>query len=53
MEQVFTGKMLREKYLERGGKLFVASLATEKAYDRIRRKGLWDVMRQRCGRAVS
>lgn len=51
--QVFTGKILREKYLEKGGKLFVASLATEKAYGRVRRKDLWDVVKLRCGRASS
>ncbi len=36
--------MLIEQYLEKDSKLFAAIIDLEKAYDRVDRKGLWDVL---------
>ncbi len=38
-------KILVEKYLEKDRKLCAAFMDLEKAYDRIDRKGLWDILR--------
>ncbi len=38
-------KMLVEKYLKKDRKPFAAFMDLEKAYDRVKRKGLWDVLR--------
>ncbi len=45
VNQIFTVKMLVEKYLEKDRKLFTAFMDLEKAYDRVDRKGLWDTLR--------
>ncbi len=45
VDQIFAGKILVEKYLEKDRKLFVAFMDLEKAYDRVDRKGLWDTLR--------
>ncbi len=37
--------MLVEKYIEKDRKLFAGFMVLEKAYDRVDRKGLWDVLR--------
>ena len=45
MDQIFTLKVILEKYLEKDRKLFAAFMDLEKAYDRVDRRGLWDVLR--------
>lgn len=43
--QTFALKMLVEKYLMRDRKLIAAFMDLKKAYDKVDRKGLWDVLR--------
>ncbi len=43
--QIFTVKILVEKYLEKDRKLFAVFMDLEKEYDRVDRKGLWDTLR--------
>ncbi len=50
MDQIFAVKMLAEKYLEKGRKLFAAFMDLEKAYDRVDRKGLMNIWG---GRAIA
>ena len=45
IDQIFTVKSVAEKYLSKGRKLYAAFMDLEKAYDRVDREGLWEVLR--------
>ena len=45
VDQIFTVRILAEKYLERGKRLYLAFVDLEKAYDRVDRNALWQVLR--------
>ena len=45
IDQIFTVKSVAEKYINKGRKLYAAFIDLEKAYDRVDREGLWDVLR--------
>ena len=45
VDQVFTLKQLSEKFLNKNKNLYVAYMDLEKAYDRIDRDALWNVLR--------
>lgn len=45
MDQVFASKIMVEKYMGKDRKLYAAFLDMEKAYERVDRKGLWDILR--------
>ena len=44
IDQIFTVKMVAEKYLAKGRKMYAAFMDLEKAYDRIDWTGLWEVL---------
>ena len=45
-ENVFVIRQLAEKMLERGKRLCAAFLDLDKAYDRVWRAGLWEVLKE-------
>jgi len=45
VDQVFAMRQVYEKYLEKGQDVLWAFMNLEKAYDRINREGLWNVLR--------
>ena len=45
IDQIFTVKSVAEKYVSKGRKLYAAFMDLEKAYDRVDREGLWEVLR--------
>ncbi len=45
VDKIFALEILVEKYQEKDRKLFAAFMNLEKAYDRVDRKGLWDILR--------
>ena len=44
-DQIFTVKTIVERYIGKRRKLYAAFMDLEKAYDRVDRKALWDVMK--------
>ena len=44
IDQIFTVKMVAEKYLAKGRKMYAAFMDLEKAYDRVDWDGLWEVL---------
>ncbi len=45
MDQIFAIKMLVEEYLGKDRKLYAAFMGFEKAYDRVDREELWNVLK--------
>ena len=45
VDQIFAVRQVCEKFLEKGKEVYWAFMDLEKAYDRIDREGLWDVLR--------
>ena len=45
VDQVFAVRQVCEKYLAKGKDVFFAFMDLEKAYDRVDRKAMWDVLR--------
>ncbi len=45
VDQIFAVKMLLGEYLRKDRKLYAAFMDLEKAYDRVDRKALWDVLK--------
>ena len=45
IDQIFSVKMLAEKYLAKGKKLYAAFMDLEKAYDKVDWNALWDVLK--------
>ncbi len=45
MDQIFAIKMLMEEYLRKDRKLHAASMDLKKAYDKVDRKVLWNVLK--------
>ena len=45
IDQIFTVKMMAEKYIGKRKKLYAAFMDLEKAYDRVDRRALWDVLK--------
>ena len=45
VDQVFVVRQVCEKYLEKGKDVFWAFMDLEKAYDRVDREAMWDVLR--------
>lgn len=45
VDQIFTVKLLAEKYIQRRKKLYAVFMDLEKAYDRVDRKALWEVLK--------
>lgn len=45
MNQIFTVRQICEKYLAKGKEVYVAFMDLEKAYDRVDREAMWNVMR--------
>lgn len=43
--QIFTLRQLKEKICEKGKQLFLCFVDPEKAYNRVYRKGVWDVLK--------
>ncbi len=45
VDQIFAMKMLVEEYLGKNKKLYAAFMDLEKAYDRVDREALWNVLK--------
>lgn len=44
VDQIFTKKLVVEKYVRKGGKLYAAFMDLEKAYDKVNRRAIKEIL---------